>query len=291
VKTDQAKTYFSDFVRVVQENGEKIGEKITVAAGVCIAAVGEANNAVLDPRLVSRFTSAASNHGVAFADMIEKLPGELRHHGTDAVNSFLKNGDPRGKEWSHIKSQYNSPDLASDAGNAIWEDGTVNNYRNSADMRWDERAYASVDNHIDGFSASAQTSEYWDRATKQSMDAGIYALAFSLIEQLLIHRDELINGTEEERKVLFSIILEKSCVAGCNAITISFILQMVIALVPGLAAILAPLALISIPLLGYKLGKVIAENPSRQEKDLIEMLNYQLEQLKQNIEFTPVCSN
>ena len=287
MKNAKAKTIFSDFLGAVDANSQNIA----AAAGTFTAAMNRSSNCVLDPRMVTRFTSAASNYGVSFKDMIEKLPGELKYHGTDAVNNFLKNGDPRGKEWSHIKSQYNSPDLASDARNAIWEDGTVNNYRNSADMNWGERAYASIDNHWDGFVASVESSEFWDQAVDKSSKAGVYTMAYMLLEKLLTHRDKLINGTSEEKEILYKTIAIECGLAGVSAFQMAIVFQILLCLIPGLASILAPLAIISMPLLGYKLGKVIAENPSRQEKDLIESLNYQLEQLKQNIEFTPIFCN
>jgi predicted nucleic acid-binding protein len=69
---------------------------LAVAAGTVAASLSELNNVGVDPQLISRITSAASNHGVAAADLLAKLPGELEHCGTAAIDVFLKWGDALG---------------------------------------------------------------------------------------------------------------------------------------------------------------------------------------------------
>jgi len=91
------------------------------AGGAIAASLSKFNDLALDPHLVTRITSAHYNHGVAVADLINKLPGELERYGTDAVNNFLNkgHGDASGKHWSHIQSQKHHPELADRASNAI----------------------------------------------------------------------------------------------------------------------------------------------------------------------------
>lgn len=53
------------------------------------AALSVLNNVGVDPQGISRFTSAASSCGVAAGDLLARLPGELGHPGTFAVDAFL----------------------------------------------------------------------------------------------------------------------------------------------------------------------------------------------------------
>jgi predicted nucleic acid-binding protein len=107
----------------VRQGLDRTTKALAVAAGTVAASLSELNNVGVDPQLISRITSAASNHGMAAADLLAKLPGELEHYGTAAVDAFLQGGDALGKHWSHIESRFNSPHLAADAANGIWEIG------------------------------------------------------------------------------------------------------------------------------------------------------------------------
>jgi hypothetical protein len=61
----------------VRKGLDRTTRALAVAAGTVTALLIELNNFGVDPQLVSRITSAASNHGVAAADLPVKLPGEL----------------------------------------------------------------------------------------------------------------------------------------------------------------------------------------------------------------------
>lgn len=255
---------------------DKSGQALAIAAGSLAASLSEHNNFALDPQLVSRITSAASNHGVAIADLVGKFPGELENYGTAAVDAFLKGGDTIGKEWSHLQSQANAPHLASDPANAIWEDGTINHGRNSVDMSWRERAHASVDNHIDGLLAAAQTSDFWQRTLGNAVEASVYAAAIAAVDQLLIHRDELINGSQQARKDRLIQILQTSGLMAAGALPVSVFLAIALMLVPGLTFVMVPLGILGTAGLGIRLISSTISNPSRQEREMTQQLRNEL---------------
>ena len=256
----------------VRRGLDKSGQILAVTAGSVAASLSELHNVALDPQLVSRLMSVASNHGVAIGDAIGRLPGELEKYGTAAVDAFLKGGDARGKEWSHIQSQANAPELASHPANAIWEDGTVNNARNATDMSWLERAHASVDNHLDGLIAAAQTPEFWHRTLGNAVEASVYSAAIAAVDQLLVHRDELINGSPQARKERLLQIMQTSGLIAAGALPVSVFLAVALMLVPGLTLVMGPLGMIGSAGLGIRLMSSTVRNPSRQEREAIQLL-------------------
>ena len=264
--------------RKMRQGLDKSGQALAIAAGSVAASLSELNNFALDPQLVSRITSAASNHGVAIADLVAKLPGELENYGTTAVDAFLKGGNARGKEWSHIQSQSNAPHLASNPANAIWEDGTINNTRNSVDMSWHERAHASVDNHIDGLIAAAQTPEFWQRTLGNAVEASVYSAAIAAVDQLLTHRDELINGSPQVRKDRLIQILQTSGLMAAGALPGSVFLAIALMLVPGLTFVMGPLGILGTAGLGIRLLSSAIRNPSRQEREMTQQLRNVLQE-------------
>ena len=74
----------------------------------------------------------------------ESVPSFVRNYGEDSVNRFLQ-----GKDASHIQSVYNSPDLATETGNIIWEKLSWNRARGSADMTGYEQFTAQASNTFD----------------------------------------------------------------------------------------------------------------------------------------------
>ncbi|MEA5474263.1 hypothetical protein VB716_08515 [Synechococcus sp. CCY9201] len=263
----------------VRQGLDRSGRILAVAAGTVAASLSELNNFGVDPELISRITSAASNHGVAAADLLARLPGELEHYGTAAVDAFLKGGDALGKHWSHIESQANAPHLAADAANAIWEDGTVNIGRGAREMSWLERIHASADNHLDGLIAAAQTPEFWHRTLGNAVEASAYAAAISAVDQLLVHRDELINGTTAARKQRLVQILQTSGLMAAGALPVSVFLAVALMLVPGLAVVMGPLGMIGTAGLGLRLLTSAVRNPSRQEQQAIQQLQGLLQEM------------
>jgi len=262
----------------VRQGLDRSGQVLAVAAGAVAASLSELNNLAVDPQLISRLSSATANHGVAAADLLSKLPGELGHLGNAAVEAFLQGGDALGKHWAHIESQRHAPHRAADPSNAIWEDGTVNVRRGAADMSWLERIRASADNHLDGLIAAAQTPEFWQRTLGNAVEASAYAAAIAAVDQLLVHRDALINGTDAERKALLLQILQTSGLMAAGALPVSLVLAIALMLVPGLSLVMGPLGLLGSAGLGLRLLSSAVRNPSRQERQAIAQLQGLLRQ-------------
>jgi len=263
----------------VRKGFDRTGKVLAMAAGTVAASLSELHNFGVDPQLISRINSAVTNHGVAAADLLAKLPGELEHYGTAAVDAFLKGGDALGKHWSHIESKANAPHLAADAANAIWEDGTVNVRRGASDMSWLERVRASADNHLDGLIAAAQTPEFWQRTLGNAVEASVYSAAITAVDQLLVHRDELLNGTVEARKERLLQILQTSGLMAAGALPVSVFLAVALMLVPGLAAVMGPLGVIGSAGLGLRLITSAVRHPSQQERQAVQQLQGLLQEL------------
>ena len=111
-ESDKALMSMPDLSRIRSTGMAARDAALTIAAGAVGASLSTFNNISVDPLLISRINAAASNHGIAAADLLNRLPGELEHMGTAAVDAFLQGGDALGKHWSQI------------TGN--WEDGTTN---------------------------------------------------------------------------------------------------------------------------------------------------------------------
>jgi len=251
---------------------------LAMASGAVAASLSELHNIAVDPQLISRISSATTNHGVAAADLLARLPGELEHYGTAAVDAFLKGGDALGKHWSHLESQANAPHRAAEAANAIWEDGTVNIARGSANMTGLERLRASGDNHLDGLIAAAQTPEFWQRTLGNAVEAGAYSAAIAAVDQLLVHRDELINGSAAARQERLLQILQNSGLVAAGALPMSVVLAVALMLVPGLAVVMGPLGVIGSAGLGMRLLHSAVRHPSRQEQQAVQQLQGLMQQ-------------
>ena len=235
---------------------------------------------------IDRIVNATKSHSISGIEYINKLPGELERFGTAAVETYVKGGDKLGKHWSHIKSQKNSPELADDASNAILEDGTVNVSRGATDMTTGERIEASIDNHLDGFKTLYTSTEFWERTLGNAFEAGVYAMALAAVDQLLIRREELINGNNIKRKKIIQEILQKSGLIGAGSLPVSIFLGICLTLVPGLATVLGPIGLLAGAKIGWRLSLSAMQNPTRQEKFAIskvqDFLKDKIYKLKRN---------
>jgi len=251
---------------------DSAGKKISSFAGIIGASLSKLNDFNIDPDAVSRITSAIKNHGATTGEVLSKLPGELEKLGTTAVEKFLNGGDPQGKHWSHIESQHNSPHLAKEASNAIFEDGSTNIRRGSADMTWTERIQASADNHIDALLAAAQTPEFWQRTLGNAIEASVYTAAITAVDQLLLKRDLLLNSSSEERKSILLEIINTSYIMAAGAIPLSIFLAIALMIIPGLTMVMAPLGLLGSAGLGLRLINSIVRHPSRQELVALDRL-------------------
>ena len=230
------------------------------------------NDFALDPEMVSRITNAVKEYGVSTSDVVKALPGELEKFGTAAVENFTKAGDEFGKHWSHIKSQSNNPELVSEATNAIWEDGLINFRRNSADMKSVERIRASFDNHLDGLIAAARTHEFWERSLGNAFEASVYAACLTAIDQLLINREVLINGSKKDREQTFTEILKNSGLMAAGAIPVSVFLGLTLMIIPGATMFLSPLGVIGSAGIGFRVVTSVFNNPSQQEKNALKTI-------------------
>ena len=126
----------------------KAKEKSFAFYGSVAAYLTSLNNKDFSWQEIDRIVNATKSHSIKGVEFVNKLPGELENFGNAAVEAYLKGGDKLGKHWSHIKSQKNSPELSSDATNAILEDGTVNIIRGAENMTMLERIEASISNPI-----------------------------------------------------------------------------------------------------------------------------------------------
>ncbi len=245
---------------------------VAVVTGSVGASLRGTNNLAVDPQRVNRLNSAMANHGVAASDLLAKLPGELEHYGTAAVDAFLRGGDALGKHWSHRQSQSQAPHLAAEAANGLWEDGTRNLARGARTMTWLEQMRASADNHLDGFIAAAQTPGFWRRTLGNGLEASAYAAASAAMDQLLVHRDTLINGSADAKGERLLQILQTSGLIAAGALPVSAFLAVALMVVPGLAAVMGPLGAISFAGLGLRLISSAIRHPSRQEQQAVQQL-------------------
>lgn len=258
---------------------QPIADKATNAATIGLGAIGASLSRFadipFDASQVTRIQSAMANHGISAAEAVKALPAELTKYGTNVVNQYLKSGDPQGKQWSHIESQLNNPDRASDATNAIWEDGSTNRARSSSNMSMAERVSASFDNHLDAFLTTVRTQEFWQRTLGNAFEASAYAAAITALDMFLVRRDELINGSKDQKQEILINILKKSGLMAAGALPVSIFLAVLLLIAPGLSAVMAPLGLLGSAGLSLRLVTSLVKNPSQQEKDfLLNIQNY-----------------
>ena len=261
-ESDKALMSMPDLSRIRSTGMAARDAALTIAAGAVGASLSTFNNISVDPLLISRINAAAINHGIAAADLLNRLPGELEHMGTAAVDAFLQGGDALGKHWSQI------------TGN--WEDGTTNLRRIGADLSWQERLRVSADNHLDGMITAARTPQFWQRTLGNAVEASAYAAAIAAVDQLLIHRDALINGHQAQRRERLLEILQTSGLMAAGAFPVSIVLALALMMVPGLVVVMGPLGMLGTAGLGLRLMASAVRHPSRQEREALDALKRQL---------------
>lgn len=261
-ESDKALMSMPDLSRIRSTGMAARDAALTIAAGAVGASLSTFNNISVDPLLISRINAAAINHGIAAADLLNRLPGELEHMGTAAVDAFLQGGDALGKHWSQI------------TGN--WEDGTTNLRRSGADLSWQDRLRVSADNHLDGMIAAARTPQFWQRTLGNAVEASAYAAAIAAVDQLLIHRDALINGNQAQRREQLLEILQTSGLMAAGAFPVSIVLGLALMMVPGLVVVMGPLGMLGTAGLGLRLMASAVRHPSRQEREALDALKRQL---------------
>ena len=261
-ESDKEQMSMPDLSRIRSTGMAARDAALTIAAGAVGASLSTFNNISVDPLLISRINAAASNHGIAAADLLSRLPGELEHMGTAAVDAFLQGGDALGKHWSQI------------TGN--WEDGTTNLRRSGADLSWQDRLRVSADNHLDGMIAAARTPQFWQRTLGNAVEASAYAAAIAAVDQLLIHRDALNNGHQAQRRERLLEILQTSGLMAAGAFPVSIVLGLALMMVPGLVVVMGPLGMLGTAGLGLRLMASAVRHPSRQEREALDALKRQL---------------
>ena len=108
------------------------------------------------------------------------------------------------------------------------------------------------------------------RLAGHAINAAATATVIAAVDQLLIHRDELINGSPSERQMILLTILKTSGVVGAGAIPVTLTLTLALTLMPGLSVVLAPLGLLGSSGAGLRLLNSAIKHPSRQELAAME---------------------
>jgi len=134
----------------------------------------------------------------------------------------------------------------------------------------------SLDQHCGGVLEAARSPRFWRRTVGPALDAAAISAAIAAVDQLLIHRDALINGSHEERRTLLLTILQSSSLTAAGAIPVSIVLALALVIAPGLVVVLGPLGLIGSAGLGLRLVCSTLDHPSRQEQALIARLRGEL---------------
>lgn len=273
---DNTSIGIKDVVKTVLIKSQPFANKATAIATVGMGAIGSSLSRFadipFDPSQVTRITSAMANHGISAVDAVRALPDELTKYGTQVVDQYLKGGDSQGKQWSHVESQFNNPDRASDPNNAIWEDGSANRSRSSDNMTVTERVTASFDNHFDAFLTTVRTQEFWQRTLGNAFEASAYAAAITALDMFLIQREELINGSNDQKKEILMDILKRSGLIAAGALPVSVFLAVLLLMVPGLSVVMAPLGLLGSVGLSLRLVTSFIQNPTQQEQDFLVSL-------------------
>ena len=127
------------------------GLAVAAQAGTIIRGVPDGSFSSLRDELQRKFKDAGLRPEQGTRTTIERealykesVPTIVRNYGEDAVLKFLKD-----KDASHIQSVHNSPHLAKDNSNIIWEDSGTNRVRGAENMTWGEELQARATNAFD----------------------------------------------------------------------------------------------------------------------------------------------
>jgi hypothetical protein len=184
------------------------------------------------------------------AGVVAASLSELNNAGVDAV---LRGGDALGQACSYLESR--------------------------SDLPWLARFRSTADCHLQALIAAAQTPEFWQRTLGHALEASVYSAAITAVDQLLVHRDALLNGTVETRQQILLQILQTSGLMAAGALPVSVFLGVALTLVPGLAAVMGPLGVIGSASLGVRLLSSAVRHPSRQERRALQQVQGLLQEL------------
>lgn len=284
ITPDDVKSLTKRALKKAEPISKQAAQVLELGTGAIGASLSRMGDIPFDPSQIAQIQNVVTNHGVTIADAVKALPDELTRYGTQVVEQFLKGGDANGKQWSHIVSQESNPKRAADPKNAVWEDGSTNMARGSRDMTLQERMGASLDNHLDALLSTVRTQEFWQRTLGNAFEASVYAAALTAIDQLLIHRDELLNATTERKKDVVIEILKSSGLMAAGALPVSVFLAVALLVIPGLSVVMAPLGLVGTVGLSMRLIASLTNNPSQQEKDFLKAFQGHLQGLIYDIQ-------
>ena len=132
----------------------------------------------------------------------------------------------------------------------------------------------STVNALDGINLDPALINTLRRAPQQlvghAINAAASATVIAAVDQVLVHRDALINGSPSERQFILLTILKTSGVVGAGAIPLTLTLTLALTLMPGLSVVLGPLGLLGSSGAGLRLLSSAFNHPSRQELEAME---------------------
>lgn len=204
---------------------------------------------------------------LSISDLKKNLPSPLNGSFSDnlIVRDFLKD-----KDWSHIKSQSQHPDLATDPRNGFIENSKVNRSRGARDVTKTERVRATIDNAFEARKRLLTSPRVWRRLLGSSAQSALITAAIRAVEQLLIHRNDLINGSNEQRIDILNRILRDCGMETVNTFIIALIFGVAVIICPPLETALALVAGPGTVFYVADLIRVAIANPSRQEKVILQ---------------------
>ncbi|WP_017326572.1 hypothetical protein [Synechococcus sp. PCC 7336] len=247
---------------VIKQAGEVLGKALPYTA----AMLSYANQTVISLKDMPQawqntFYSRMRSHGINPEQAFDASPEALRRLNAEAIADWFKQ-----KDWSHIKSQKEHPDLADDLKNAIWEDSSPNKSRGASEMTGQEKLIAHLDNRLDFLT----DRRFWDRAFKGALKAAVITIIIKFVDEVLIHRDELLNGTAEERKKCLVEIAKDTGFAGLSGVVIFFVITVLSVAVPGMGlaftVLSGPMTVMGSAMLAGRLINSYINNPTEQEQ-------------------------
>ena len=227
------------------------------------------------------FIRSWRRYGVDSEVVKKELSGPLNgpFSDSDQIREHL-----RGKHWSHKKPQSERPDLANNPINGFIEQGSRNQKRGSREVTKLEVAMARFENGLEARKQLLTSPKVWKRILGSSVKAGCITAAIKAVEMILLHRDELINGTNESRRQVIKDIFLQCGISFASGALIAVIFSVVIIIFPPLQVALGSLAIPGTVSSAYGLVKLALANPSRQEKEALERARKSLQEIASGFE-------
>jgi len=128
-------------------------------------------------------------------------------------------------------------------------------------------------------STTAGTPVFWRRTLGNALAASVYTAAITAVDQLLVHREALVNGSADARRARLLQILQTSGLVAAGGLPMSAFLAVALLLVPGLAVVMGPLGVVGSAGLGLRLISSAVRHPSQQERRAVLHLQGLLQEL------------